>query len=311
MSKTTHFSDQLIAAIQKKKSVVCVGLDPRIEKMPPFLYKKMIDEHGDTPKAIAETFIAFNKGIIDAVHDLVPVVKPQFAFYVNHGYEGVRAFAETCAYAQSKGLLVIADAKANDIGSTAEAYAEAFLGPQTTTGNKPTASFNCDAITVNPYLGYDGVKPFIDVCKKNGKGIFILVKTSNPSANDIQARQVDGAFSVSDLVAHFVESWGSDEVGEQGYSSVGAVVGATYKGEAAKLRTLMPTAFFLVPGYGAQGGTAQDVAVCFNKDGLGALISSSREITYAWEKIGLMPDQYAEAARGAVQKMNLDLAKVI
>ena len=305
-----HFSDRLIAQVKAKKSPVCVGLDPRIEKMPPGLYKEMIDKHGDNSTAVAETFIAFNKGIIDAVHDLVPAVKPQFAFYINHGFEGVRAFSETCSYAQSKGLIVIADAKVNDIGSTAEAYAEAFLGPKTKTGDKPASAFSCDALTVNAYLGYDGVKPFVDVSRKNGSGIFVLVKTSNPSSNDLQSRQVDGAFSVSDLMAHFVESWGSDEIGECGYSSVGAVVGATFKAEAAKLRTLMSKSIFLVPGYGAQGGSAQDVAVCFNKDGLGAIINSSRDIIFAWEKLGLLPDQYADAARGAVQRMNLDLAKV-
>ncbi len=306
-----HFSDRLVAAVKAKKSPVCVGLDPRIEKMPPGLYKEMIDKFGDGPKAVAETFIAFNKGIIDAVHDLVPVVKPQFAFYINHGFEGVRAFAETCSYAKSKGLLVIADAKANDIGSTAEAYAEAFLGPKTKTGDKPAAAFECDALTVNAYLGYDGVKPFMDVCKKNGAGIFVLVRTSNPSSNDLQARQVDGAFSVSDLMAHFVDSWGSDEVGESGFSSIGAVVGATHKADAAKLRELMPNALFLVPGYGAQGGSAEDVAVCFTKDHQGAIINSSRDIIFAYEKLGLLPDQFADAARGAVQKMNLDLAQVL
>lgn len=275
-----------------------MGLDPRIEKMPPTLYKKMTTEHRDTSKAIAETFIAFNKGIIDAVADIVPVVKPQFAFYIAHGVEGVRAFAETCVYAQSKGLVVIADAKVNDIGTTAQAYAQAFLS---------NSGFNCDALTVNPYLGYDGIKPFIDVCKKEGKGFFVLVKTSNPTSGDLQSRQVDGAFPVSDLVAHFVESWGSQDIGESGYSCIGAVVGATYIAEAAKLRTLMPQALFLVPGYGAQGGTAQDVAVCFNKDGLGAIINSSREIIFAYEKAGLDPENYTDAARGAVLKMNAEL----
>ncbi len=186
-----------------------------------------------------------------------------------------------------------------------------FLGPKTKTGDKAPAAFECDALTVNGYLGYDGVKPFIDVCKKNGAGIFVLVRTSNPSSNDLQARQVDGSFAVSDLMAHFVESWGSDDVGDNGFSLVGAVVGATHPQDAARLRELMPNTIFLVPGYGAQGAGAEDVKVCFTKDGLGALINSSREIIFAYEKLGLLPDQYADAARGAVQKMNSDLARVL
>lgn len=285
MAAITHFTDRLIKAIKQKGSSICVGLDPRLEQIPDFIKK------GKSSEAVAEAFLEFNKGIIDAVHDLVPAVKPQFAFYLQYGFPGVRAFGETCKYAQEKGLIVIADAKCNDIGSTAEAYARAFL-----------ISFNCDAVTVNPYLGYDGVKPFIEICKKHGKGIFVLVKTSNPSSGDLQDRVTEDKLRNYEIIAHYLESWGADEIGAAGYTSIGAVVGATYPNEAARLRKLMPHAYFLVPGFGAQGGTAADVKACFNKDGLGALINSSRDIIFAWER-----DQnerlFGKAAREAVEKM--------
>lgn len=284
---TCHFTDMLIEGIRKKASPICVGLDPRLEQIPVFLKEEV---------AASEAIIDFNKGIIDAVHDLVPAVKPQFAFYLQYGAPGVEAFQKTCAYAKSKGLVVIADAKSNDIGSTAQAYADAFLGDV----------FACDALTVNAYLGYDGVKPFIELCKKNGKGIFVLVKTSNKSSGDLQDRMTEDKLRNYEVMAHLIESWGADEVGKSGYSSVGAVVGATYPSEAAKLRKIMPHAYFLVPGYGAQGGKAVDVKACFNKDGLGALINSSRDIIFAWQKDGYEKN-YASAARSAVLKMKEEL----
>lgn len=293
MAVITHFADRLIKAIQKKGAPICVGLDPRLEQIPNFIKK------GDSFEAAAECFLEFNKGIIDAVHDLVPAVKPQFAFYVEHGSPGVWAFEETCKYAQEKGLIVIADAKCNDIGSTAEAYARAFL-----------FSFHCDAVTVNPYLGYDGVKPFIEVCKKHGKGIFVLVKTSNKSSGDLQDRMTEDKLRNYEVTANFVESWGADEIGKSGYSNIGAVVGATFPTEAKRLRQLMPHAFFLVPGFGAQGGTAADVKACFNKDGLGALINSSRDIIFAWPR-ERSERFFGEAAKEAVLKMKKDLEKII
>ncbi|MBI2639215.1 orotidine-5'-phosphate decarboxylase [Candidatus Peregrinibacteria bacterium] len=284
-----HFADRLIAAIKQKGAPICVGLDPRLEQIPSFIKK------GKTFEAAAEAILDFNKGIIDAVHDLVPAVKPQFAFYLQYGFSGVRAFEETCKYAQGKELIVIADAKCNDIGSTAEAYANAFLG-----------EMDCDAVTVNPYLGYDGVKPFIEVCKKRGKGIFVLVKTSNPSSGDLQDLMTEEKFRNYEIMAQLLESWGADEVGKSGYSAVGAVVGATYSDQAARLRKLMPHTYFLVPGYGAQGGKAADVKVCFNKDGLGALINSSRDIIFAWQREH-SERLFGEAAREAVLKMKKDL----
>lgn len=281
MAAITHFADRLIKAIQQKGTPICVGLDPRLEQIP------LARARAVRSQTAAEAILDFNKGIIDAVHDLVPAVKPQFAFYIQYGFSGVWAFEETCKYAQKKGLIVIADAKCNDIGSTAEAYAQAFLG-----------EMDCDAVTVNPYLGYDGVKPFIEVCKKRNKGIFVLVKTSNKSSGDLQDRVTEDKFRNYEIVAQLLESWGVDEIGKSGYTSIGAVVGATFPAEAKKLRQLMPHAYFLVPGFGAQGGKAADVKACFNKDGLGALINSSRDIIFA------------PSPRDAVLKMKKDLEKI-
>lgn len=301
-----HFADRLSQEIQKKGTPICVGLDPRLDRIPQFIKKESIAKKGRSPEAAAECFLEFNKGIIDAVHDLVPAVKPQFAFYLQYGFSGVWAFEETCRYAQEKGLIVIADAKCNDIGSTAEAYARAFLGEVDIFGES-VASFDCDAVTVNPYLGFDGIKPFIDVCKKKEKGIFVLVKTSNKSSGDLQDRMLEDKLRNYELIAHFLESWGADEIGKSGYTSIGAVVGATYPAEAAKLRKLMPHVFFLVPGYGVQGGSAKDVKVCFNKDGLGALINSGREIIFSWEK-STDTKNFGAAAREAVLKMKKELS---
>lgn len=286
-----NFADKLIEAIKAKGSPVCVGLDPCIERMPACIKK-------ETP---AETFLEFNKGIIDAVADLVPVVKPQIAFYERYGSNGYAVFEKTCEYAQSKGLLVIADAKRNDIGFTAESYAEAFLSG---------GVIKADAVTVTPYLGHDGVKPFVEACRKFGKGIFVLVKTSNKSSGELQDCDVlmpDGKMKIYELMGHYVESWGADETGKSGYSSVGAVVGATYPEQAKVLRKIMPKTIFLVPGYGAQGGGAVDVKPCFNKDGLGAIVNSSRDVIFAYEKSKYGSDGYKEAARDAVMKMKKEL----
>lgn len=291
-----NFADILIDKI-KETSPICVGLDPRFDQIP-----EHIREDAPTPGA---AFFEFNKGIIDAVHDLVPIVKPQIAFYEMLGLDGLAALVRTIDYAKEKGLLVLLDAKRNDIGSTAEAYAYAYLDEE--------GDFSADALTVTPYLGADGIKPFTDMCLKNGKGIFTLVKTSNPSSGDIQDRKVDETGqSIYELMGQLVDSWGADLIGDSGYSSVGAVVGATYPDEAKKLRKLMPTAIFLVPGYGAQGGGAADVKDCFNEDGLGAIINSSRGIIFAYEKDkNYSPEKYGEAARAAVQLMKADLESVL
>lgn len=321
-----HFSDRLIEAMKAKKSVVCVGLDPRLDKIPAFIRKKHFGKYAKFPmKAVAESILEFNKGIIDAIKDIAAVVKPQVAFYEMFGAEGVGAFIETLKYAKSCGLLTIADAKRGDIGSTAEAYAKAFLGKVNFgadfSGGEQEV-FGADSVTVAPYFGYDGIKPFIEECKKNNAGIFVLVKTSNKSSGDLQdlmiekeetteAEKGNVAQPVFHIMARYVESWGADDVGENGYSCVGAVVGAIYPAQACELRKLMPRTIFLVPGYGAQGGTAKDVAGCFNKDRLGAIVNSSREICFAYEKSGKSEEFYAEAARNAAIKMRDDINSVL
>jgi orotidine-5'-phosphate decarboxylase len=306
-----HFADRLNAEIKKKGSAICVGLDPRLDQIPVFIRDKMQAKHKSLFTAAAESIIEFNKGIIDAVCDLVPIVKPQVAFYEQYGAEGFRAYEETFAYSREKGLLTIADTKRGDIGSTAEAYAKAFLGKVDLFGQE-SFTFDADAITVSPYLGYDGIKPFIKESQKYGKGIFVLVKTSNASSGDLQDLQMKNENTVYEIVANYLESWGADDLGQDGYSLLGAVVGATYPAQAKKLRTIMPKSIFLVPGYGAQGGTSADVKACFNDDGLGAIVSSSRGITFAWENSDKYTEKdYAEAAREAVIKMKEDLASVL
>jgi len=309
--KPFHFADRLNAAIKAKKSVVCVGLDPRLEQIPEFIKKQAQARFKNPFTVAAEAIMEFNKGIIDAVADLVPVVKPQIAFYEQYGHEGVRAFEETLAYARWKGVLTIADVKRGDIGSTAEAYARAFLGKVDVFGKEVT-SFDADAVTIAPYLGWDGIKPFVTQALKYGKGLFVLVKTSNSSSGDLQDLEMKDSRSVYEIMGHYVDSWGADEMGESGYSLVGAVVGATYPEQAKKLRAVMPKTIFLVPGYGAQGGTAKDVKPCFNADGTGAIVNSSRGIIFAWENSDRFTEKdYAEAARDAVVRMQKELDDVM
>jgi orotidine-5'-phosphate decarboxylase len=319
-----HFADRLIKAIQEKGNPVCVGLDPRLNQIPDYLLKIQIEKYKETFEAAANAFLEFNKGIIDAVADIVPCVKPQIAFYEQYGFAGLWAFEETCKYAENKGLIVIADAKRNDIGSTAAAYSNYFLGEVDLFGTK-VPSLSTDALTVTPYLGYDGIKPFQTACRDYGKGIFILLKTSNPSSGDLQDQLLDekvaegfgedGRMTNYQLMAHLIESWGSDELGDSGYSSLGAVVGATYPAQAAEIRKILPNSIFLVPGYGAQGGTGEDVRACFNDDGLGAIVNSSRGIIFAYErdeyKETYAPGAYAEAARAAAMAMANDLNEVL
>lgn len=308
-----NFSDRLIDRIREKGNAICVGLDPRMEKIPMFVKERALTENPkDMLRASAEAILMFNQGIIDAVCELVPVVKPQFAFYEEYGAEGVRVFGETIEYAKSKGLLTIADVKRNDIGSTAEASARAFLSETTLIDGSKKVLFDADCITVTAYPGWDGVKPFVDECNKHGKGIFIWVKSSNPSGGDLQDLVMADGRSVYEIMGYFVDSWGADSLGEYGYSSIGAVVGATYPDQAALLRQIMPNAFFLVPGYGAQGGGAADVMPCFNEDGLGALINSSRDIIFAYEKSDYFGErEYDEAARSAVLAMQKSLEEAI
>ncbi|MCK9375093.1 MAG: orotidine-5'-phosphate decarboxylase [Syntrophobacterales bacterium] len=276
------FADRLIGQIFLKKSHIVVGLDPVYDLLPDILKtnKKHI-----TLKVICNAILDFNYDIIDCIYDIVPAVKPQIAFYEKYGVEGIKTFLKTVKYAQDKGLIVIEDAKRNDIGTTAAAYSDGHIG-RVTLNDASLEVFNVDAITINPYLGSDGVMPFIKDIKKYNKGIFILVKTSNPSSKELQDIIVLNHGRQSkfyEIVAQMVSEWGMDNIGNFGYSSVGAVVGATFPKDAKILRKLMPKSYFLVPGYGAQGGMASDIVHCFNKDGLGAIVAASRSIIYAFK----------------------------
>lgn len=304
------FIDNLIDKIKQMNNPTVAGLDPRLEYIPEHLRTKAYEEYGTGFEGAAAAILSFNKGLIDALCDIVPAVKPQLAYYEMYGLEGMKAFYETVRYAKSKDLLVIADGKRNDIGSTAEAYATAFLGRNSLEeGQKPV--FDTDALTVNPYLGIDGVKPFLDDCEKYGKGIFLLVKTSNKSSGQLQDLKTENGKTIYEIVAGLVDEWGSSLVGKHGYSSIGAVVGATYPEQAVVLRKIMKKSYILVPGYGAQGGSAADAARSFNSDGLGAIVNASRSIMCAYqsqrwsEKYSGM--EYAEAARAEAIRMRDEL----
>lgn len=307
-----NFADKLLEAVRKKGNPICVGLDPRLEQIPESVKQKVMDEDKSPLMVAADAIIEFNKGIIDAVADIVPVVKPQIAFYEIFGHEGIRAYEETIKYAKAAGLVTIADAKRNDIGSTAKAYAEAFLGEielfEGTEDEIVMPIYDADSITINPYFGWDGIKPFVEEARKYGKGMFILLKTSNPSGGDLQDLEMKDGRSVYEHMGSLIDSWGADEVGENGFNFVGAVVGATYPDQAKELRKNMPNTIFLVPGYGAQGGTAADVRPCFNENGEGAIVNSSRGIIFAYEKMEEFGEaQYGEAARQACLNMKADL----
>ncbi len=305
-----NFADRLNALVKKRGNPVCVGLDPRFDQLPAALRDKALADHGETPRAVAEAFLSFNRALLDAVADIAPVCKPQVAFYEEFGAEGMRAYAETVAYASQKGMLVISDAKRGDIGSTAVAYARAHLGKGSGSDDGLAGGFGADALTVNPYLGMDTLTPYMDVGAQNGKGIFVLVKTSNPGSGDLQDLKVEGG-TVHEGLAQKLSAWGTQYLGESGYSSVGAVVAATYPEQARQLRALMPKTIFLIPGYGAQGATAKDAVAGFGADGLGGVINSSRGIIFAYKsepyasKFG--EDGFAEAAREATRKMAEEL----
>lgn len=302
---------QLIEKIKKTKAPVCVGLDPMLNYIPEHILKKSYSEFGETLEGAADAIWQFNKEIVDHTYDLIPSVKPQIAMYEQFGIEGLKSYQKTVDYCQEKGLLVIGDAKRGDIGSTSAAYATGHLG-KVQVGGKTYSGFHTDFLTVNPYLGTDGVKPFVDVCNSDDKGLFVLVKTSNPSSGEFQDRLIDGR-PLYELVAEKVVEWG-DTCMDGDYSNVGAVVGATYPEMSKVLRKLMPRTYFLVPGYGAQGGTAADLAHCFNEDGLGAVVNSSRGIiaAYRQEKYKQFgPEHFAEASRQAVIDMVADINSVL
>lgn len=302
---------KLIENIRKTGAPIVVGLDPMMKFIPEQIKTAAFQEYGETPAGAGEAIWQYNRGIVDAVYDLIPAVKPQIAMYEQFGLDGLTAFKKTVDYCKEKGLVVIGDVKRGDIGSTSEAYAVAHLG-RVTVGSKSYAPFDEDFATVNPYLGSDGVKPFIDVCKKEKKGIFVLVKTSNPSSGELQDRLIDGR-PLYELVGEMVDRWGQDCMGD-GYSYVGAVVGATYPEQGKALRRLMPKAYILVPGYGAQGGKGADLVHFFNEDGLGAIVNSSRGIIAAYQQekyAGFGAANYAEASRQAVIDMREDIARAL
>ena len=293
--------------IQATGAPIVVGLDPMLGFIPEKILNSAFAEYGETLEGAAEAVWQFNKGIVDAVYDLIPVVKPQIAMYEQFGIPGLMAFSKTVKYCREKGLLVIGDVKRGDIGSTSAAYATGHLG-KVRVGENVFAPFDEDFATVNPYLGSDGVKPFIDVCKENDKGIFILVKTSNPSSGEFQDRLVDGK-PLYELVGKMVDEWGTDCMDGE-YSNVGAVVGATYPEMGKVLRDIMPKACILVPGYGAQGGSGKDLIPFFRKDGLGAIVNSSRGIIAAWKQekyASYGAEAYADASRAAVIAMREDI----
>lgn len=314
MSTITHFADRLGAAIEDKGNPIVVGLDPRLDSLPPFLMQSCQATYGHTPRAAAEALWQFNRTIIDAVHDLVPAVKPQLAFYERYGIEGTKAFVRTVQYAREAGLVVIGDGKRNDMGSTATYYAAAYLGAPAVEGSECLGDYSVDALTVNAYLGSDGIQPFIECAERYGTGIFVLVKTSNPSSGELQDLMVEGR-PLYEHMGALVEKWGQTNRGALGYSAVGAVVGATYPEQGQRLRELMPHTWFLVPGYGAQGATAADVAGCFDADGRGALVNASRSIIFAYRtppyaaRYGAAG--YGAAARAATQEMGGEIQQAL
>lgn len=303
--------NKLITKIQQTGAPIVVGLDPMMKFIPKQIQKAAYARYGETLEGAAEAIWQYNKGIVDAIYDLIPAVKPQIAMYEQFGIPGVIAFKKTVDYCKEKGLVVIGDVKRGDIGSTSEAYAVGHLG-KVQVGEKSYYGFDEDFVTVNPYLGSDGVKPFIKVCQEEKKGIFVLVKTSNPSSGELQDRLVDGK-PIYELVGEQVAAWGEECMGD-GYSYVGAVVGATYPEQGRILRKVMPKAFILVPGYGAQGGKGADLLHFFNEDGLGAIVNSSRGIIAAYQQEKYAEygaANYADASRAAVLDMREDIAQAL
>ena len=303
---------KLVEGIRKTGAPIVVGLDPQPGFIPEHLLRESFREYGETLEGAADAIERFNRGIVDAVADLVPAVKPQIAMYEQFGIPGLAAFRNTVEYCHKKGLLVIGDVKRGDIGSTSAAYASAHLG-KVAVGSKKYCPFDEDFATVNPYLGSDGVRPFMEVCRENDRGIFVLVKTSNPSGGEFQDRMSDGR-PLYEWVGEKVASWAGELPDPSGWSEVGAVVGATYPETGRILRKVMPKSFILVPGYGAQGGKGSDLVHFFDRDGMGAIVNSSRGIIAAWKSeayASFGEDGFAEAARAAVLAMREDIAQAL
>ncbi len=302
--------DRLLEKIAALKNPTVAGLDPKLSYIPEHLRQAAYAAYGKTLEGAAEAIYAFNCGLIDALCDVVPAVKPQAAYYELYGWPGVRALARTIAYAHKKGMFVITDGKRNDIGATMEAYADAHLG-ETEVEGEYFSAFGADALTVNGYLGIDGIAPLLRVCLQHDKGIFVLAKTSNPSSGELQDRTLSTGETVYRILGEHCETWGRELPGKYGYSGVGAVVGATYPEQLRELRRALPHTFFLVPGYGAQGGGAKDVAPGFDDSGMGAVVNSSRAILCAWQKTDRPGEEYALAARAEAIRMRDEIVECV
>lgn len=302
--------DRLIKKIVEYQNPTVAGLDPKLEYVPEFIKDECFKKYGKTLEGAAAALFEFNKALIDALYDIVPAVKPQAAYYEMYGWQGVKALYDTIAYAKSKGMYVITDGKRNDIGTTMQAYAAAHLGTTDVAGAEAEA-FGADALTVNGYLGSDGINPLLKICEEKDKSIFVLVKTSNPSSGELQDKKIDDK-TIYETMGEMCENWGENLRGESGYSAVGAVVGATYPEMLKELREKLPHTFFLVPGYGAQGGGAEDVKYAFDKNGVGAVINSSRGIMCAWTKArGASEKDFAKEARNEALRMRDDIRNVV
>ena len=302
--------DVLIEKIKETQNPTVMGLDPRYEMLP----RCVTEKYPKTIEGVAQAILEYNKALIDATYDIIPAVKPQIAFYEMFGIPGMVAFKATCQYAKQKGMIVIADIKRGDIGSTAQGYSNAYLG-KTKIGDIEQSIFDVDFVTVNPYMGTDCVKPFIDDCKKYNKGLFILVKTSNPSSGELQDLKLENGEEVYTRVAKLVENWGEELRGENDYSSIAAVVGATYPEQLKQIREISSHTYFLIPGYGAQGGTAADIACGFDKNGLGGIVNASRSLMCAYKsdkwKDKFEEKDYAQATRAEAIRMRDELNKVL
>ena len=309
------FIDNLIKNIKQKNNPTVIGLDPLLEYVPKHIKDMAFNEHGPSVIAAAKAILLFNLKIIDAIYDVIPCIKPQSAYYEMYGSHGISVLRETITYAKSKGLSVIVDGKRNDIGSTAEAYSTAYLGSTEIMNGLSYDAFDADSLTVNAYLGDDGIQPFIKMCDKNDKGIFVLVKTSNPSSSQIQDLVLSDGKKVYEKMAEYVNEWGKGRIGVNGYSSIGAVVGATHPIEATNIRKILEHAYILVPGYGAQGGSADDAVKSFNSDGLGAIVNASRSLMCAYKsdrwKGTYSADKFDEATRAEALRMKDDLNNAI
>lgn len=302
--------DVLIEKIKETRNPTVMGLDPRYEMLP----KCLTEKYPQTLEGVAQAIIEYNKALIDATYDIIPAIKPQIAFYEMYGIPGMEAFKETCRYAKEKGMIVIADIKRGDIGSTAQGYSNAYLG-KTKVGEVEQSIYDIDFVTVNPYMGTDCIKPFIEDCKNYNKGLFVLVKTSNPSSGELQDLKLENGEEVYTRVAKLVENWGEELRGVYNYSSIAAVVGATYPEQLKQIRENAPHTYFLIPGYGAQGGRAEDIALGFDERGLGGIVNASRSLMCAYKsdkwKGKFEESDYAQATRAEAIRMKEELNEVL